>query len=362
MVPRAGSESAPAIGALGSAGSGRCELRTDACGDALRSRAMTLVRDESWAHAPGGWALHLVRTVDPERFDPARRPLVIVPGYGMNGFIFGFHPRGTSLEGHLAGTGLEVWTANLRGQGASRASRPDAEGPTMQRYAEDDLGAAIDAVLARTRSGADRVDLLGASLGGSIAFAHLARTRPHKVGAIVAVGSPLRWEEVPIFLRVPFASRRVASVLQVKGTRALAARVVPLLRHVPFALSVYMNAAHVDLSAASELVRTVEDPHPGVNRDIAEWMRARDLTVGGTNVTAAMRDERGPLLVVLANRDGIVPSSVARSAVSAWGGKDVSTLEIGTASDWYAHADLFVGNDSPRVVFDPIARWLRDRS
>jgi hypothetical protein len=167
---------------------------------------------------------------------------------------------------------------------------------------------------------------------------------------------------VPIFLRIPFASRRVAGILQVKGARALAARVVPLLRHVPFALSMYMNAAHVDLSAASELVRTVEDPHPGVNRDIAEWMRARDLTVGGTNVTAAMRDERGPLLVVLANRDGIVPQSVARSAVTAWGGEDVSTLEIGTPSDWYAHADLFVGNDSPRVVFDPIARWLRERS
>lgn len=322
---------------------------------------MKLVRDEIWAPAPGGWELHLVRTIDPEALDPSRRPLVIVPGYGMNGFIFGFHPRGTSLEAHLAHAGLEVWTANLRAQGASRATRKGAEGPTMQRYAEDDLGAAIDAILAGTKTRADRVDLLGASLGGSITFAHLARRRPHKVGAVVAVGSPLRWEEVPLFLRVPFASRRVASALHVKGTRALAARVVPLLRHAPFALSVYMNAAHVDLSAASELVRTVEDPHPAVNRDIAAWMRARDLVVGGTNVTEAMRDERGPLLVVLANKDGIVPHAVARSAARAWGGKDVSTLEIGTPEDWYAHADLFVGNDSPRVVFDPIARWLRDR-
>lgn len=321
---------------------------------------MAITRDELFAEAPGGWELSLVRSLDPERLDPTRRPLVIVPGYGMNGFIFGFHPRGTSLEAHLAGCGIEVWTANLRGQGASRAARPGAEGPTLRRYAEDDLSAAIDAVLAATHTHARRVDVLGASLGGSITFAHIARARPHKIEAVVAVGSPLSWEEVPLYLRVPFASRRVAGALRVSGARALAARVVPLLKHAPFALSMYMNAGHVDLSAASELVRTVEDPHPAVNRDIAAWMRAKDLVVGGTNVTTALREERGPLLVVLANRDGIVPASVARSAAHAWGG-EVSILEIGTPDDWYAHADLFVGNDAPRVVFDPIARWLDAR-
>lgn len=322
---------------------------------------MSLERDDLWAQTTDGWSLHITRTYDPEKLDRAQRPLVIVPGYGMNGFIFGFHPRGTSLEAHLAAAGIEVWTANLRGTGQSRATRPDAAEPSLRRYAEDDVGSVIDAVLGKTATTADRVDVLGASLGGSIAFAHLARMRPHRVASVIAIGSPLRWDEVPMMLRVPFMSRRVVGALRVSGVRKMAALVLPIVRRVPSVLAMYMNAAHIDLGAASELVRTVEDPHPRVNRDLASWIRARDMVLGGVNVTEAMASEKGALMLVLANRDGIVPERVATSAARAWGGSDVTTLSIGTDDDWYAHADLFVGDEAPRIVFDPIARWLRDR-
>lgn len=321
-----------------------------------------MIRDDFWAETRDGWSLHVQRTRAAGGIDKARRPLLIVPGYGMNGFIFGFHPRGTSLESYLAGEGIEVWTANLRGQGRSRRAHAGARGPTMQRYAEEDVSAAIDLVLGETETGAERLDVLGASLGGSITFAHLARRPGHRVASVIAIGSPLRWEEVPLFLRIPFASRRIAGVVKVQGARQLAARVLPLVKHAPAALSVYMNASHVDLDAASELVRTVEDPDPQVNRDIAGWMKAGDLVIEGVNVTDAMRRERAPLLLVVANKDGIVPEKVATSAGRAWGGSDVTTLRIGTDDDWYAHADLFVGHDSPSVVFAPIERWLRERS
>lgn len=314
------------------------------------------------AETSDGWSLHLKRTVSPGALDRARRPLVIVPGYGMNGFIFGFHPRGTSLERHLAEAGLEVWTASLRAQGRSRALDRSAPGPSLRSYAELDLPVLIDAVLARTETSADRVDVLGASLGGSITFAHLSLVRPHRVASVVAVGSPLRWEEIPPVLRLPFASRRVAGALRVSGSRAIAGAVLPLVRHAPALLGMYMNAAHVDLGAASQLVQTVEDPHPRVNRDLASWMRARDMVLRGVNVTAALRAEQGPLMLVLANRDGIVPEAVARSAARAWGGRDVTELRIGDREDWYAHADLFIGHESPGRVFDPIARWLKERA
>lgn len=317
--------------------------------------------EEHGATTSDGWSLHLKRTVDPSRLQRSRRPLLIVPGYGMNGFIFGFHPRGTSLERHLAEAGLEVWTASLRAQGRSRALAPGADGPSLRGYAERDLPAIIDAVLARTASSSDRVDALGASLGGSITFAHLALVRPHRIASVVAVGSPLRWEEIPPVLRVPFASRRLAGAVRISGARRAASLVLPIVRHAPALLGMYMNAAHVDLAAAAQLVQTVEDPHPRVNRDLASWMRARDMVLRGVNVTDALRAEQGPLMLVLANRDGIVPESVARSAARAWGGRDVTALRIGDPHDWYAHADLFVGHDSPSLVFDPIARWLIDR-
>ena len=45
--------------------------------------------------------------------------MLIIPGYQMNSSIFGYHPTGASIEDHLAARGLEVWSVDLRGQGAS---------------------------------------------------------------------------------------------------------------------------------------------------------------------------------------------------------------------------------------------------
>ncbi len=325
--------------------------------------ASLMIVHDFFAPTRDGWRLHLKRTRRDAGVDRARRPLLIVPGYGMNGFIFGFHPKGTSLESYLADAGLEVWTANLRAQGRSERARRDAPGPSMARYAHEDVLAAIDFVIANTETGHDRVDVLGASLGGSITFTHLSRaTQRDRIASVIAIGSPLRWETVPLVLRVPFASRRLAGLVRVSGARRIASAILPWVKRAPAALAMYMNAAHVDLDAASDLVRTVEDPDPVVNRELAGWMKDTDLVIEGVDVTSAMRDVSHPLLLVVANEDGIVPEPVATSAARAWGGEDVTTLRIGTPDDWYAHADLFVGHDSPTKVFAPIERWLAERT
>lgn len=324
--------------------------------------ALEHVASEHWAATDDGWDLHLTRTVVPARFDPARRPVLIVPGYGMNGFIFGYHPSGTSLVLHLARAGHEVWVANLRGQGASRRRSPEAPCPSLRRYAETDLRCALAAVLRETATRADRVDVLGASLGGSITYAHMALERRHRVGSVVAIGSPLRWLDVSALLRLPFRSPRLASLVRVNNTRRLAELALPLATRLPVLLSLYLNAANVDLRAAPEMIRTVEDPHPRVNSDIAKWLAASDMILRGVNVTEALRACDEPLLLVVANKDGIVPQATALSARDAWGGDDVSVLTVGDRQRWYAHADLFVGHRAEEHVFEPIARWLRERS
>ena len=141
----------------------------------------------------------------------------------------------------------------------------------------------------------------------------------------------------------------------------MARAVLPVVGRIPSLLSMYLNADHIDLSATAEMVQTIEDPHPRVNRDIARWIGAQDMVLRGVNVTEAMRSVELPLLVLFASRDGIVPESAALAAVETWGGADVETLCVGAGDDWYAHADLFVGHESPRLVFEPIVRWLRDR-
>ncbi len=295
----------------------------------------------------------------PQALRPALRPLLIIPGYGMNAFIFGYHPRGTSMERSLAEAGFEVWSANLRNQGPSRRERPGAPPPSLRAFAEVDVPTAIAGVLARTKSRGDRVDAIGASLGGSLLYAHMALQPDHRVGSVVAIGSPLRWVQTHPLVRVVFGSRTVASSLRMRGTRTLATLALPFLARVPSVLSIYMNTNLTDVRHARELTKTIEDPHPRVNADIAKWIAAKDMVLRGTNVTTALARERGPVLVVLANRDGIVPVPSAASVEEAWGDPDaVDRLEVGDDESWYAHADLFVGDPAPQTVFAPMARWL----
>lgn len=321
-----------------------------------------LARDEFHPHTGDGWQLHLTRWSSPEHLDASARPVVIVPGYGMNAFIFGFHPRGTSLVRHFALAGFEVWTANLRLQGDARPLHRGAGEPSLRSFAEVDLPCAIDAVLAHTRTRATEVSLFGCSLGGAIAYAHLALAKAPKVGALVAVGSPLRWVEVSKLLAVPARAPKLVSLVRTSGNRALARTFLPLLARAPGLLSIYLNAANVDLAHAAEMAKTVEDAHPRTNHDIARWIGARDMILRGVNVTEALAGCALPLMVVYGNRDGIVPERTALSAVDAWGGRDVEVLRVGDDRDWYAHADLFIGNEAPTKVFEPVARWLRARA
>ncbi|MBI3556472.1 MAG: alpha/beta fold hydrolase [Deltaproteobacteria bacterium] len=164
-----------------------------------------------------GWHLSLHQTWDEKRLVKGRRPVLIVPGYGMNSFIFSFHPRGLSLEGFLAQAGFEVWRVDLRAQGDSvaiGAGKYDDDDYRIEDLAVTDLGAAIRAALEHTRTCADRADVIGCSLGGTFMFVHAALNPRHRIGAMVAMGSPVRWVRINPILRVAFAWPMLVGALQ----------------------------------------------------------------------------------------------------------------------------------------------------
>ena len=142
--------------------------------------------------------------------------------------------------------------------------------------------------------------------------------------------------------------------------RRLARVALPVLKRVPLLLSIYLNADGVDLSRGDQLVKTIDDPVPYINRQIARWIRKKDLVVGGVNVTEGLAQVTTPLMVVLANKDGIVPVKTAMSAVDAMGSAQSTVLEVGDPERWVAHADLFIGEGSQERVFEPMSRWLRE--
>ncbi len=314
---------------------------------------------EQYVSTADGWSLQLRRTVSPKHFDPDTEPLLIIPGYGMNSFIFSYHPRGTSMVRSLAEAGFEVWSLDLRGQGHSRPERSRAGKTSLRNYAAIDLPAGIERVLGTTKTRGRQAVLIGCSLGGSIIYGHLALYRNHRVSRLITMGAPLRWDEIHPALRIAFGSPTVVGAIRMSNTRGLARAALPLLLRVPKLLSLYMNTETIDLTRIRELTETVENPDPAINRDIALWIRNRDLEIEGVNITGAMSHVELPLLVVLSNRDGIVPERTALTIVDAWGGRDIEVLKVGDEQDWYAHANLFVANDAPAKVFDPIVGWLR---
>ena len=304
-----------------------------------------------------GWNLGLRRTWDPDRLGAARAPLLIIPGYGMNSFIFGFHPRGTSMERFLAERGFEVWSVDLRGQGESICDGGSSRYGLAELILED-LAAAVEAVVDSTATASPVVDLIGCSLGTALMFGYVACAPGAPVGRLVNMGGMVRWERINPILRVAFASPRLVGMVPLRGIRKLAGLALPLLERVPRLLSIYIHPEIVDMSQAAELVRTVEDPNRHVNRDIAEWIKARDLIVRGTNVCERIPAMTNPLLSVIANADGIVPRECALWPHATIGSSRREILEVGSDEVPLAHADMFVSDYAPDLVFEPMANWL----
>jgi alpha-beta hydrolase superfamily lysophospholipase len=315
-------------------------------------------RIRSFVDNGAGWHLALDRHGPAQVARADRPPVLIVPGYGMNAFAFSHHPTGRSLVDVLVDAGLEVFTIDLRRQGgAVPLAPPRAE--TIDALALEDLAAAVDAVRARATSDAARVSLVGASLGGTIALAYAAHTAERHVAHLVTIGSPVRWVKVHPLVRAAFVSSRVAARVPMRGTRRLAENLLPpLARFAPWALGLYMNPAETDTSRPAELARTVEDPSPALNRELAAWIKRRDLVVGGLELSRAVAALERPYLCVAANADGIVPVETATWALSVIGSRHKHLVIAGDATTRFAHAELFIGRSADERVFQPLARFL----
>lgn len=317
-----------------------------------------MIRRTHYVSNHDGWMLELKQTYLPEKLDPLRRPIAIVPGYGMNAFIFGFHPTGASMEACWAERGFEVWSLNLRAQGGSRREG----GSRRYGFREAgvvDLSCAFEHIVRNTKTRADRVDGVGCSLGGTYLYVYLALVREgNRLGSLVSMGAPLRWEDPHPALKFVSSSPRLVGQIRLRGVRTLARVALPALKRVPALLHLYMHPDIIDTSRMGEMLQTIEDPNPVLNREMAEWIASRDLYVNGVNVTDGLASAKNPLLVVLASADGIVPERTALSAYHAMASPVKDVLHVGDPTLPVAHADLFISEISHDRVFHPLADWL----
>lgn len=308
-----------------------------------------------------GWRLALTRHFDPERLVAAQAPLLLIPGYGMNSRLFVYHPDGICLKDALCAAGFEVWTVDLRAQGDSECLGGSAR-YGLADAALGDLPLVISHVATHTKSLAGKVDLIGCSLGGSYMYAAAALRPDLPIGRLVGIGAPLRWTDIHPLVRIAFSSPRVAGLLDVRHTRRLAATALPVLRRLPWLLRMYIHPEITSLAEPERLAAIVEDPNPQLNYEIAVWLKERDLILNGRNVCQELAQCDAPLLLILANADGIVPMSTARSAAACLGGTNTRELLVGTQAVPMAHADLFISRISEELVFAPLIAWLKSEA
>jgi fermentation-respiration switch protein FrsA (DUF1100 family) len=105
----------------------------------------------------------------------------------------------------------------------------------------------------------------------------------------------------------------------------------------------------------------VEDPTRHMNREIAEWISRRELVIADVNVSQALPSLPHPVMVVVANQDGIVPPASGRAIYEAAGGAEKELLCVGDLDAPIGHADLFIANGIQDKVFARVARFLIGR-
>ncbi len=305
-----------------------------------------------------GWEMALKQVYCEKKKLRKKPPVLIVPGYGMNAYIFGYHPNGKSLEEYLAESGFEVWSINLRGQEPSRCTG-GSRLYTMQDVALNDLPLAVKYVLENTLSGCAAVNLLGCSLGGSMVLAYAALRKDAPVNAIVSLGSPLRWIDVHPAVKIAFSSPELIGLISVRRARSMARFALPFLAKIPGLLEIYMHPDNIDMSKAEEFIKTVEDPNRLLNREIAHWIKKRDLVLEGRNVTEEFRGNKAPFLCVIANADGIVPPATAVFPYEISGADRKNIVHVGNEKIKFAHADLYLNNHAQEMFFSPLVQWLK---
>jgi pimeloyl-ACP methyl ester carboxylesterase len=283
--------------------------------------------------------------------------VLIVPGYGMNASIFAYHPTDQSLCQTLSHAGLDVWTVDLRGQGVARREVYPPYG--IAELALDDLPLAIDYVLHAT--GATELTLVGCSLGTALAFSYVAHRGDSKIASIVTMAGLVTWRTIHPLLRAAFVSSRAIAQVPMRGTAKLAGAALPLARAGILSstwVGAYINPQTTKLHDREALVRTIEDPHPCLNREMALWMRRKSLLVRGVDVSRSLLQYRKPLFSAIALQDGVVTPETARHVFLRAGSTRKQCVEVGTREQPVAHADLFLGTGMQRQVFEPIARFL----
>lgn len=308
--------------------------------------------------------LWLLRVCRYRQEDSTGEPVLLVHGMGANQNNF-VYPEGGCLVDYLSGKGYDCWTLDLRG---CRSSEPPFERTRnevrMEDFFMEDLPAVIQHILKTTQY--SRLHWVGHSMGGMLLYAFVQAHGNGQIASGTTLGSPIDFNDaagnVPTWL-VGFgaafprlAGNIIRGIIPILKGLGVAQGVFPVnMRNLP----AEMNAGH--------FIHMIEDPLPGLMRQVKYWIKNREYKLDGgrLDIARGMTDFSVPLLAFYAAVDPFINAQRALGVFNQIKIKDkrawVCSRENGYVED-YSHCDLAFGKAAVSEIFDPIGKWLGEHS
>jgi pimeloyl-ACP methyl ester carboxylesterase len=311
-----------------------------------------------------GWRIAL-HVYEPSREKARRHPVVLCHGLAANHMAFDAHPD-RSLARHLASRGYLALAVDLRGHGHSE--RPTRGGERRFGWSFDDyLLSDVPAALAYARrvSGAPAVHWVGHSMGGLLAYAHLARGGSADFRSVVTVGSSLDYSGAKSGFHRLLPLRSLLDRVPFVPVGHLGRAMAPLVGRVvtPFErFNVW--PPNVDPDDWRRISRhgfhAVSSPVMAqlASAMLAGGLRSRD---GSTAYLEGLAAATAPVLAVAGDRDAQCPPAAAERTVAALGSARRELRVFGKSvghGEHYGHFDLIIGRSAKREVFPCVDAWL----
>jgi polyhydroxyalkanoate synthase len=294
------------------------------------------------------------------RYDP---PIVFVHSLVSRSYILDLRPGSSSVE-YLLREGFDVFMLDW-----GVADERDADN-TFETYFDEYLPRAVAAVQEET--GAEEVTLAGYCLGGVFASLYAASVENAPVRNLVLLATPIDFGEMGAMVAAVLGGRLdTDDILDETGnvpadvlyhgfymqapTKEIA-QYATLLEHL-------WNDEYVDAYQAMAQWTRDHVPLPGgATRQIVDHLIRENVlasgswTLGGRTIDLA--DARGDVLVVLAQRDNVVPQAAAEPGMNVIG--DPARRELLLLNG--GHVTFGAGSHAFKTTLPALSRWLAAHS
>lgn len=288
-------------------------------------------------------------------------PILLVPSVVSRNYVFDLH-RGNSFVERLLEHGFAVYIVEWGIAG------PEESSNTLETYIDDLLPKLTRA--ACEDSGSEEVTMLGYCFAGLLTLLYLAGHPDAPVRSLVTLAPPIDYSASEGMTKVFQAGRlEPEDILDEDGNvpgdvvREAFAMRKPTADLVTYA-ALWDNLWHDDYveghQAMAQFIRE-QVPLPGalLRQIVDKLIRGNELATGATELSGRrveLRDVTCPLLVVMAERDELVPPD-STIVLREFMGSNMEELTLPAG-----HVGLITGRKASTVTIPHIIGWIADHS